>query len=417
MKTKMIALKLLLLFFVSSIIAQENCTTFIENDDIVSITDDAQFIYLATTENGLVRIDKSTLEKQYFNTSNTNLLNNKIKSVLNYDNSIYVSTDSALMVLGDNTFHGVSNTLEGLLAENSNGDLVVVGRRHCTILSDNLTEKYSIDLTTIVTDKCCSMNSDIDLDSEGNLWVSHYDFYYYAVLKFDGTDWTVYDSQNYNLPIESFEPNNGIATNGSKIVATCWGGLFELNDEDWTNIHNSDNPTIENEQNNIENLQAFTIEYDANNIFWVGTQNYEKAPNKIAYQIEDEWYFLDDSENNWLGINVIQESKTANNILYAGAKNGLIIIDKTCLGLTTSIQTAVAETTSIFPNPTHEILYLNIPAVSFEYTLMDISGRLMQSEKEKIDKEIDLHHLPNGVYSLSIRINGEQFNHKIVKVD
>ncbi len=416
MKAKTILISTYLFFLISSTIAQNACTTFIANDDIVSITDNAQFIYIATTESGLVQIDKSTLEKVYYNTSNTNLSTNKIKSVLNFDNTIYVSTDSALMVLVDNTFHGVSNNLEGLLAENSDGDLVVVGRRHCTILSPDLTENYTIDLTTVVADKCCSMNSDIDFDADGNLWISHYDFYYYAVLKFDGTNWTLYDSNNADLPIESFEPNNGITTNENKVVATCWGGLFELNDEDWSNIHNSDNPTIENEEDNIEGFHTFTIEYDANNIFWVGTQNFQELPNKIAYQVDNEWYFLEDDENNWSGVNVIQESTTQNHILYAGTQNGLIIIDKNCLGLTTSDNAIFEEKVNIFPNPTNGILSIEIPVETFDYSIVDVVGRLLYSEKGKMDKQVDVQYLPNGVYYLRVDLDGQQLNQKFVKI-
>ena len=75
------------------------------------------------------------------------------------------------------------------------------------------------------------------------------------------------------------------------------------------------------------------------------------------------------------------------------------------------INTSEILNTLIYPNPTHDFLYLPKQVVS--YTLMDASGRVLLEGNVNC---IDLSNKANGIYLLRIIINsGEKTFIKVVK--
>ncbi|MGK0364062.1 MAG: ligand-binding sensor domain-containing protein, partial [Saprospiraceae bacterium] len=94
--------------------AQSDCITFISGEDITTITDDTEYIWLGTTENGLVRMDKSTQEKVYFDTGNSNLPVNDIQSVMIFENQTFTGTEDEISVLQGEDFYTFSNEVGGL---------------------------------------------------------------------------------------------------------------------------------------------------------------------------------------------------------------------------------------------------------------------------------------------------------------
>jgi hypothetical protein len=73
------------------------------------------------------------------------------------------------------------------------------------------------------------------------------------------------------------------------------------------------------------------------------------------------------------------------------------------------------STVAIFPNPTSEVLNINIP-FSFDTVsgqVIDISGRAVKSIN-KVENSIDVSNLSNGLYVLDLLIDNKPFKQKFI---
>lgn len=73
------------------------------------------------------------------------------------------------------------------------------------------------------------------------------------------------------------------------------------------------------------------------------------------------------------------------------------------------------STVAVFPNPTSEVLNINIP-FSFETVsgqVIDISGRAVKSIN-KVENSIDVSNLSNGLYVLDLLIDNKPFKQKFI---
>ena len=104
--------------------------------------------------------------------------------------------------------------------------------------------------------------------------------------------------------------------------------------------------------------------------------------------------------------------KAADNIYYALNTSGFGI---------TQVVLATAETSvksfSIYPNPSHDIVNVVLKNASqkADYTLFDVSGRLITSGNFRGEAKIKVNGLLNGNYIISVVLdNGERFSEKLM---
>ena len=74
------------------------------------------------------------------------------------------------------------------------------------------------------------------------------------------------------------------------------------------------------------------------------------------------------------------------------------------------------QTPLFYPNPSEGILYLNIkPGQDWKVSLMDVHGKWVFREMRSWGKEMDLSHLPEGIYIIEIKDRASRVLTKWVK--
>ncbi|MFK7781217.1 T9SS type A sorting domain-containing protein [Psychroserpens sp.] len=393
--------------------------TLFDGYNISSVTDDHQFIWVGTYNDGMISYNKDTSEILFYNTSNSAISSNSIQSVLKSNNRLYISTDNSLMAFSNNSFQEISTTIQGIMAVAPNGNLAVAAPYEFNILDLDNQITYTKDLLTLVTPSCCGKTTDIEYDSTGRLWLSNYAFYEFDILTYGNGIWEVYDINNSILPIESFYDYNRLAVNESTVMVTNSGGnMHKYENNIWAFEHSVENPSILNEQENINGLMINAIEFDMNGVFWVGAGNYENTSfGKIAYKIENDWAFIDNNTEELPGVNLFEESQYDFDIMYAATNDGLLIIDTNCLELlSTEDFENESNMVTIFPNPTTGLLNINTNLNrSLSIRLINNIGQVLQSQTDFRNDSIDLSNYSAGVYTLILEFDNKTVLKKILK--
>lgn len=409
-----ISILVIVLLIVNFSFSQQECfNNILVGENIISVTDTPPHIWAGTSNNGLISFDKQSSSIQHFNIGNSLISGNKIRSLLIFNDKLYLSTENSLMIFENDNFIEINNGISGILKKTPENNLAICGDyefRILNILNDII---YSIDLTTIIDTSCCSVSTELDYDDNGTLWVTHYDFYEYDILKYDGVDWSFYDTSNSILPIESANDFNGLTHNGEILKVSNWSGLFKLENDIWTLEHSDDSPSILNAQNTIEGLIINAIFYDSNGNFWVAAGNYDNDDvGKIAYKLSDQWLFLTNESNDLPGANGFTESLSDNSILYATTNDGLFIIDESCLTLSTN--EFENEDILVYPNPTKGILNIKNFRPETDYYITDVLGQEIQIKSQLQGNSIDISNYSNGIYFISFLINDTSIVKKII---
>jgi sugar lactone lactonase YvrE len=173
----------------------------------------------------------------------------------------------------------------------------------------------------------------IAIDNAGNKWIGTY---YGGLAKFDGVNWTVYNALNSGLP-DYYVIAIAIDNAGNKWIGTLYGGLAKFDGVDWTvyNISNSGLPS--------NWVRAIAIDNAGNK--WIGTDGGGLAkfdgiswsvyntsnsglPNDYVNAIA-----IDNAGHKWIGtykgLTVIQgdEKQTFNLALLFNRDNNLWLMD------------------------------------------------------------------------------------------
>jgi len=392
-------------------LSQTNCITPNWGESIVAFEEDSTFLWIATNDSGLIRFNKQTEEKTYYNTTNSNISSNKILSLLYYNNELIVSTDSNLLRFTDNSFTTINDTTKGMMIEDFKGNLVVVERESYsygaiyTFHNDNIIQK--IDICDSVQKQCLD-NNDITIDSSGNIWLVRSEFYAFDVGNFNGTTYQSFSAQGF--PIDAFNPS--ITSNGNLIIMSNYKGIFSYNGA-WQF-------TIPHEQiidgNDTLNQSLSSIELESNGNLWAGTDSgiFANQPGRIIYLNNGVWKFLPQTDSLPSSITTFHLSKFESNIVYAGSTNGFMIIDKSCLGLTSTISESTDEISLlIFPNPSKEVINVRLSGnLRIENSiLLDINGKKLKQFGN--DSELSIFDVPKGLYFLQVNTNKGVMTKKI----
>ena len=364
--------------------SQNSCFDILFEDyNISSVTDDHQFIWVGTFNNGLISYNKDTSEIIFYNTSNSAISSNSIQSVLKSNNRLYVSSEDSLMTFLNNSFQEISTTIQGVMTIAPNGNLAIAAPYEFNIIDLDNQIAYTKDLLAVVTPSCCGKTTDIEYDINGKLWLSNYAFYEYDIITYDGLTWEVFDVNNSILPIESFYNFNGLTVHDNTTLVTNNGAVMhKFENDDWSIEHSQETPSILNAEENIDNLLINAIEFDFDGDLWIGAGDYQNTTSgKIAYKHQDEWSFVYDELSDMPGINIFKESQYDSNLMYAASNDGLIILNKNCLRLSIENVNAVSNEISIYPNPTNNILYISYDkGESFSFQIINSLGQVILTQ-------------------------------------
>lgn len=412
MKTIIVALLLCLNIAYS----QNSCfNVLFEDYNISAVTDDHQFIWVGTFNNGLIAYNKDTSEITAYNISNSAISSNTILSVLKSNNRLYVSSENSLMMFLNNSFEEISTTIQGVMAIAPNGNLAVAAPYEFNMLDLDNQITYTKDLLDVVTPSCCGTSTDLEYDENGRLWISNYAFYEFDVVTYDGLNWDVHDVNNSILPIESFYAFNRLTTHNDVVLATSNGATINMYENDLWSLH----PAIFNEEDNIDGMLINAIEFDLEGDLWIAAGDYNNTTSgKIAFKYQDEWNFIDDELSDLPGVNVFKESQYDANIMYAASNDGLLIINKDCLRLSTEEYKYNSDLVSVFPNPASGNLNIKIKnSQFFSFQLINSLGQIVLSETDVLNNSIDISKVASGFYNLVIEVENTIVNKKVLKLN
>jgi ligand-binding sensor domain-containing protein len=234
---------------------------YLNGEHVNALAEEGNQIWAGTSE-GLVRIDKTSGLSVFYDSSNSGLPENWVRTIaVDGSGNKWIGTAFGGMALFDGTNWTVFDTSNSGLPN----DIV----------------------------------NSIVLDGSGNSWIGTYN----GLGRFDGTNWTKYFTSNSELPHNEV---NSIAIDGSgnKWIGTRGGGVALFDGTNWTTYNSSNSGLPFNRVNSIA--------IDGSGNKWIGTEiglarfdgtnwiTYNSSnlglPNDIVNSID-----LDGSGNKWIG--------------------------------------------------------------------------------------------------------------------
>ncbi len=225
---------------------------YTHSEIVYSIAEEGNFLWLGTY-GGLVKLDRTTLQKTFYNKGNSYLPSNHIISIAIDDNGYkWICTYNGLVKFKDDNWTIYNHTNSGI--PNSR-------------------------LTSII------------IDPLGIKWIGTYDS---GLVSFNDSEWNIYNNQNSSLG------SNFIKTLYSNDNTTWIGtlnGLYRIDDSLFTYIASVGNRIIT------------CIDMDVNNNLWIGSRNglLKLLSNNMVTQFTSEIItslYIDSSNIKWFGTKV-----------------------------------------------------------------------------------------------------------------
>jgi sugar lactone lactonase YvrE len=106
--------------------------------------------------------------------------------------------------------------------------------------------------------------SSLAIDGSGNKWIGIFDYFGNdgGLAKFDDTRWTVYNTSNSGLP-NNYVHSLAIDGSGNVWIGTSGGGLAKFDDTSWT-VYNTSNSGLP-----VNTIECLAIDGSGN--VWIGT--------------------------------------------------------------------------------------------------------------------------------------------------
>jgi hypothetical protein len=382
--------------------SQDPCFELLGSYNIQCAAEEGNILWLGTEEQGLLAFNKAEQTFEEYNPDNSNLSEYRVRSLLLYQNDLLISTDSSLYFFDNGDFETYNDSLAGELLFHD-GRLLVGGNLNYYELESDVVV-YEKDLGEEVVFSCgfCEQTTDMIIDSQGDVWLTHFGFYEFDILQFDGVEWTLHDHSTVStdiFPIESWNPNNRLCSFEDQVLATSWAGLKTFENNGWELAHTFTAPTIIEGSDTL--LTPTAIAADQNTGFWVGAmQNWQSSlSGKVAYHNGVDWQVFQPDLPDSTKFNRFYPSSDPQ-IIYAATSLGLVIIDKSCLDLSVTTEPA-AEETFVYPNPAKDVLRFS-ERFSGKARVFDLQGKLML-QVSLIDRQsLDISALPIGMYLLQL---------------
>ena len=151
--------------------------------------------------------------------------------------------------------------------------------------------------------------NDVAVDNNGIVWAASADK---GLLRFDGINWTIYDSDNSELPYSSI--NCVLFDNDRGILIGTSGGLTIFNNGSWNTFNKSNS--------NLPNNYVSSIARDNNGNLWIGTQG---GLAKLSGGIITPYT----TQNSKIASNIVSSVAVFGNYIYAGTGAGISQFDGT----------------------------------------------------------------------------------------
>lgn len=240
----------------------------------------------------------------------------------------------------------------------------------------------------------------IDSDAENNIWAAINEL---GIAKFDGTEWLVFNDTNSGLPSNSV--NVLKCDNTGNLWLGTRKGLVKFDGTNWTVFDTSNsglfndiisNLAIDNSNNKWLSTSGGygLIKFDDTNWTYYNTNNSQIKWNYISRAIEidnksNKWIFVHDGDKYW-GVNIFKEG-------------GVILsIDES--------KNNLKEDLIIIPNPVNDNLYLNnVDYIDFRFNIYDSKGQEILNGI-LTENLIDVSSLPIGIYFIRVS-NGKIFRY------
>ena len=238
------------------------------------------------------------------------------------------------------------------------------------------------------------------------------------LVKFDGTNW-----ENVAIPVSSSSAsssfrNIGGAPDGSLWLSTEFG-LFRYDGANWTNLstNNSDIPTDDVYSVVFDQADGMYIGYipdpaGANCAVGRNGEWMELVPPGFESAFNKEpWHTFVDQDNRFWFTGAHPAS---------GGADGVLVYDPMIVG--TEENEVPATDLLIFPNPTTGKVTLNLGTnqqEEIQLRVVNLQGQTVYGASipanESLTIDLDIHHLPAGVYSVTVVQGGVAKVGKVVK--
>ena len=256
---------------------------YTNNDEILSMKMDGDNIWIGTTV-GLVKLNKNTGDKMFYNKLNSSLPSNWISCInIDKNGTLWLGTREGLV-----TFDG-TNWMTILSLDSVVNDIEFDKFDNIWIGTDGGLLKFDgsnwITYNTSNSGLPSNFIQCIKIDIEGNKWIgTGYLFDQGAgIAKFDGENWEVYNTLNSGLP------SNHIRVITSDDSGNLWAGtpdgIAKFDGLEWTKYYEDENP--------ISFYHLYCMGFDHEGILWVGTLEV------IAKYKNGKWELIDGLLNNY----------------------------------------------------------------------------------------------------------------------
>lgn len=326
-------------------------TELVGTGHVTVIQEQENVVWYGTVEHGICRWDKVTETTTCFDTNNSSLGSNEIKDLfITVNGDLWASTTEAVYLFENDDWTVQNDSISGLFAQKANGDLNVID--HYNLATFDGSTWTDFDLTQVIEDVCCSQNEAAYVDENDHLWISHHDFYFYCVLRFDGSAWTVFAKSDFALsgplgtleltevlPFESFDDNELFIDNDNSVWTGNWAGLQKYENNEWTAVYEAFNgingvgetstlATIEDGQDVLTGM-VLNMTQDLDGWIWMNTgQQFSNQFKQLAYFDGTNWEIISSVFSDETVIEDLEASQFDENILYVGTNEGLLIMRK-----------------------------------------------------------------------------------------
>jgi len=299
-------------------------TSYFGGIQIGSIVEEGNFLWFGMIYTGLVRMNKFTFEKTYFNTFNSELPSNHVSTIsIDAVGNKWIGTDSGLTKFDGTNWITYNTSNSGIPNNNINSIAIdIIGNKWIGTENGFVRFDGSNWIVFNTSNSILPTNDirTIAIDASGNMWICTYG----GLAKFDGINWTVYNTSNSGLP-NNYIHSIAIDAVGNKWILSSWGGLTKFDGNNWTN-YNSTNSGLPNSY-----LTSIAIDISGN--VWIGSHGnpLESILGSLIKFDGTNWTTYNNSNSGYPGndVSVLAIDADGNKMIVGSFSSDLILFDDT----------------------------------------------------------------------------------------
>ena len=382
-----------------------NCTLYpsIYNNINAIVIDENGTKWIGTQDRGLVAFDGTNWT--FYNLSNSGLQTDHIFSLaIDENGTMWIGSDWGFYKYdGTNWTHystsnGVYLNRALSIAIDQNGTKWVACRGLIE-LTDTSWTHYQIHNSGIPSNIVYS----IAIDENNTKWIGTDTG---GLAEFDGANWITYDIFVPGYPLTHVS-SIAIEDNGTKWFGASPGGLASFDGTNWT-LYSVDS--------GLECDYVHSIAIDQNGTKWIGTyckglKSFDgtnwTTNNTINSKLpvnDVETIAIDENDTKWIG--------------FIGNEVGLVAYNENGIPVYVDNFTSVENQIKIYPNPTNQLLTVEISSQTkvSQIDIINIHGMLLSRKIVGNEQNsIDVSGLPGGIYIIQVRTESGVFSQKFIK--